>query len=71
MKFNRRRCHLRPRPTRRQINADFRRLRSLLNLFRIEWILEARQTPPRLAHLQFLNDRIVDINDEVAALEQQ
>ncbi len=69
MKINRRRRHLRPRPTRGQISAALRRLRTLLNLLRVEWVLEARNPQPRMAHLQFLHDRIVELNDEIAQLE--
>jgi hypothetical protein len=71
MKMNRRRRPLRPRPTRAQIAAELRRLRSLLNLFRLEWILETRNQQPRPERLRFLHDRIVDINDEIALVEQQ
>ena len=71
MKQNRRRRHLRPRPTRSQINQQIRRLRSVLNLFRAEWLMESQQEQPRLAHLRFLHDRIVDISDEISLLEQQ
>lgn len=71
MKMNRRRRPLRPRPTRAQIAAELQRLRSLLNLFRLEWILEARSQQPRPERLRFLHDRIVDINDEIALVEQQ
>ena len=71
MKQTRRRRHLRPRPTRSQINQQIRRLRSVLNLFRTEWLLEANQEQPRMAHLRFLHDSIVEINDEIATLEAQ
>jgi hypothetical protein len=71
MKQNRRRRHLRPRPTRSQINQQIRHLRLVLNLFRAEWLMEAQQEQPRLAHLRFLHDRIVEINDEISLLEQQ
>ncbi len=71
MKINRRRRHLRPRPTRSQINGQLRRLRAALNLLRLEWLLEARQPQPRLAHLRFLNDRVTELNDEIALLERQ
>jgi hypothetical protein len=71
MKINRRRRHLRPAPSRAMIAAQLRRLRSALNLFRLEWIMEARSEQPRPARLRFLHDRIVDINDEIASVEQQ
>ncbi len=71
MKFCRRRRHLRPRPSRAQLNQELNRTRRLLNLFRTEWLLEAQHEQPRPAHLRFVHDRIVDINDEIATLEQQ
>jgi hypothetical protein len=71
MKMNRRRRHLRPVPTRAQINAELSRLRSLLNLFRVEWIMETRSEQPCPARLHFLHDRIAELRDEIAALEQQ
>jgi hypothetical protein len=71
MKYHRRRRHLRPRPTRSQINAELRRLRPVRNLLRLEWLLEARNDQPRPAHLRFLHDRIVALNDEIALLEKQ
>jgi hypothetical protein len=42
-----------------------------LNLFRTEWLLEAQQEQPRAAHLRFVHDRIVEIDDEIASLERQ
>ena len=71
MKCTRRRRHLRPCYSRSQINQQLNRTRRLLNLFRREWLLEARQEQPRLAHLRFVHDRIVDLNDEIASLERQ
>jgi hypothetical protein len=70
MKMIRRRRHFRPRPTRSQLNQQISRVRSALNLMRLEWLLEARQPQPRLVHLRFLNDLITEINDEIANLEQ-
>ena len=58
-------------PLPRQINQQLSRTRRLLNLFRAEWLLEAQQDQPRPAHLRFVHDRIVDINDEIASLERQ
>lgn len=71
MKQNCRHRHLRPRPTRAQINQQIGRLFYERNLLRIEWLLEARKDEPRQAHLRFLHDRILDIGDEIAELEQQ
>ena len=71
MKHTRRRRHLRPCPSRAQINQQLSQTRRLLNLFRTEWLLEARQEQPRPAHLRFVLDRVVEINDEIANLERQ
>lgn len=71
MKINRRRRHLRPAPSRARIAAQLSRLRLALNLFRLEWILEARNEQPRPERLRFLHDRIVDINDKIALVERQ
>ena len=71
MKFCRRRRHLRPCPSRAQLNQQLNRTRRLLNLFRTEWLLEAQQDQPRPAHLRFAHDRVVEINDEIARLERQ
>ena len=48
MKQNRRRRHLRPRPTRSQINQQIGRVRSAIQLFQMEWLLEAQQEQPSL-----------------------
>ena len=71
MKQNRRRRHLRPRPTRAQVAQQLARLRSTLNLFRTEWILEVQSEEPRMGHLRFLHAMVVEINDEIALLEEQ
>ena len=71
MKQNRRRRHLRPRPTRAQINQQLGRLRSALNLFRTEWLMEARQQQPSFVHLRLVHAMVVEINDEIAVLERQ
>jgi hypothetical protein len=71
MKHTRRRRHLRPCPSRSQIHQQLRQARRLLNLFRAEWLLEAQHEQPRPAHLRFVHDRIVDINDQIASLEGQ
>ena len=71
MKNTRRRRHLRPRPSRAQINQQLNRTRRLLNLFRAEWLLEAQQDEPQPAHLHFVHDRIVEINHAIAHLEAE
>ncbi len=70
MKQNRRRRHLRPRPTRSQINQQIRHVQSNLQLFQLEWLLEAGLPQPRLARLRFLHDAIVAMKDEIISLEQ-
>jgi hypothetical protein len=70
MKRNRRPRHLRPRPTRSQINQQLQRARSAIQLFQLEWILEARKTQPSLARLRFLHEAIGQMKDEVLSLEQ-
>ena len=71
MKLNRRRRPLRPRPSRSQIYQQLDQLRCGLQLFRMEWLLEAQQEQPRVGHLRFIHDRIVDIKDAIADLERQ
>ena len=71
MKHTRRRRHLRPQPSRAQLNQQLSRTRRLLNLFRAEWLLEAQHPQSRVSHLRFVHDRIVEINDEIAHLEAQ
>ncbi len=70
MKQNRRRRHLRPRPTRSQINQQIRHVQSNLQLFQLEWLLEAGLPQPRLPRLRFLRDAIVAMKDEIVSLEQ-
>jgi hypothetical protein len=70
MKQNRRRRHLRPRPTRSQINHQLQRARSAIQLCQLEWVLEARKEQPSLARLQFLHDAIGQMKDEILSLEQ-
>ena len=70
MKHNRRRRHLRPSPTRAQINQQIGRVCNHMRLFQAEWLLEARQEHPRLPRLRFLHDAIIVMRDEVSALER-
>ena len=69
MKQTRRRRHLRPRPSRSQINQQISRVRSTMHMFRLEWLAEASQQQPNLAQLRFLHDAIVLMQDEIASLE--
>jgi hypothetical protein len=70
MRQNRRRRHLRPRPTRSQINHQLQRARSAIQLFQLEWVLEASKVQPSLARLQFLHEAIGQMKDDVLTLEQ-
>ncbi len=69
MKQNRSRRHLRPCPTRHQINQAMERVSSALRLFQIEWVLESQRHLPCYQRLHFLHDRIVEMRDEISSLE--
>jgi hypothetical protein len=69
MKQNRRRRHLRPRPTRSQINHQIQRVRSTLQMFQMEWLMESQKDQPCLPRLHFLHDAVVQMRDEVSSLE--
>ena len=69
MKHTRRRRHLRPRPTRSQIRHLIRRVRSALQAFQLEWLLEARRPDRNLGRLRFLQEAIVAMKDELSSLE--
>ena len=69
MKYTRRRRHLRPSPSRRQIRQQIHRLRRQIQLFRTEWILEVAREDRNLDHLKALHDRIVGYQDSIDALE--
>lgn len=70
MKQNRRRRHLRPCPTRSQINQRIARIQSAVQLFQLEWVLESQRPTPCFHRLQFLHDRIVEMRDEISSLEE-
>ena len=70
MKQNRRRRHLRPRPTRSQINHQLRRARSAIQLFQMEALLEVNKPQPSLGRLRFLDAAVGQMKDEVLSLEQ-
>jgi hypothetical protein len=70
MKQNRRRRHLRPRPTRSQLNQQIAHIRSLIQLFQLEWSLESQRSVPCCQRLRFLHDRIVEMRDEISAMEE-
>ena len=69
MKQNRRRRHLRPRPTRSQINQRIARIQSAVQLFQLEWVLESQRPAPCYHRLCYLHDRIVEMRDEISSLE--
>ncbi len=70
MKQVRRRRHLRPRPTRSQINQAIARIQSAIQLFQLEWVLESQRPAPCHQRLRFLHDRIVEMRDEISSLEE-
>jgi len=70
MKQARRRRHLRPRPTRSQINQQIARMQSALRLFQVEWLLESQRPAPCYQRLRFLHDRIVEMRDEISSMEE-
>ena len=70
MKQNRRRRHLRPRPTRSQVNQQIEHVRSAIQLFQLEALLEAHKSAPALGRLRFLDAAIGQMKDEVLSLEQ-
>jgi hypothetical protein len=59
MKQTRRHRHLRPRPTRSQINQQIQGVRSTMQAFQLEWILEAQRPERNLGRLRLLHDAIV------------
>jgi hypothetical protein len=69
MKQRRRRRHLRPRPTRSQINHQLRRARSVIQLFQMEALLEAGKPQASLGRLRFLDAAVGQMKDEVLSLE--
>jgi hypothetical protein len=69
MKHSRRRRHLRPRASRSQINQQIEHVRSTLQLFQLEWLMETQTEQPRLPRLRFLHDAVVQMRDEISNLE--
>jgi hypothetical protein len=70
MKQNRRRRHLRPRPTRSQVNQQIERVRSSIQMFQMEALLEMNKPQPSLGRLRFLAEAVGQMKDEVLSLEQ-
>jgi uncharacterized membrane protein YccC len=70
MKRNFRRRHLRPRPTRSQVNQQLQHARSAIQLFQVEALLEAHKPELSLGRLRFLDEAVGQMKDEVLSLEQ-
>ena len=68
MKQERRR-HLRPRLCRSQVNQQLEHIRSTMQLFQIECLLEASKAEPSLPRRHFLDHMLGLMQDEAASLE--
>jgi len=51
------------------INQQILRVRSTLQAFQMEWILEAHLPERNLGRLRFLHDAIVQMRDEISSPE--
>ena len=71
MKHVRRRRHLRPRPSRRQISHQISRIRSTLQLFQLEAVLELQKPNASMPRLHFLDRMTGLMKDEAAAALEQ
>ena len=69
MKITKRRRPLRPRPSRRQIRQQVHHPRRQLQLFQVEWLLEAAREDRNPLHLRQLHDRMVACQDAIGSLE--
>ena len=69
MKQTRRRRHLRPRPTRSQINNAIQQLQRTLTLVRVEAALELGRPAPCAERLRWLERRAVECQDGIATME--
>jgi hypothetical protein len=70
MKQTRCRRHLRPRPSRSQINQQVGRVCTAIRAMQLEAVLELQKPAPSLPRLQFLNKMIDLAQSEVIALEK-
>jgi hypothetical protein len=70
MKQTRCRRHLRPRPSRSQVNQQIGHVCSAIQAFQLEWLLESQKPAPNMARLQFLHKMIDLSKNEVLSLEQ-
>ena len=69
MKITRRRRHFRPRPARAQVLQHIRHLGRRLQLFQLEWLLEAGRPDRNLIHLRLLHQTILECQEDIATLE--
>ena len=69
MKQNRRRRHLRPRPTRCQIRQELSRARSWYQLLKIEAALELGRPAPDLSRLRWLHTQVLAGENVISTLE--
>ena len=69
MKQNRRRRHLRPRPCRSQVRQQIEHIRSTMQLFQLEGLLEASKADPNRPRLLFLDRMLGLMKEEAACLE--
>jgi hypothetical protein len=69
MKITRRHRHFRPRPARAQILQQIRHLSRRLQLFQLEWLLEAGRPDRNPLHLRRLHEQMVACQDEIDTWE--
>ena len=70
MKHTRRRRHLRPQPSRSQLNLQLDQARRTMQLFQVGWLVEASQESPSLRRLRLLHDAVVTLRDDIADMER-
>jgi hypothetical protein len=51
------------------VNQQIQRVRSALQAFQLEWLLEAQRPTRNLGRLCFMHDAITQIRDEISSLE--
>jgi hypothetical protein len=69
MKHTRRRRHLRPRPTRCQVNQEINWARSWYQLLQLESVLELGRPTPDLPRLRWLQQQLLTCEDVISTLE--
>ena len=65
MKITRRRRPFRPRLTRAQVLQQIRHFGHRLQLFQLEWLLEAGRPDRNLFHLRLLHQAILECQEEM------